>query len=199
MFIGAILLGIMIGIGLKDARLIRTAAEQEAPTRASDFQNVFNKRTDLYNASAPISLVRSNLTNRRSPFSRRSYSNRGNITARVERDIENSKATYNFERAKTLLGKIRSDIHEYWQIDSFPEFKKTMHIPKTEWETYKKKFEDLLIHPNSTKTFTIAFGGSSVTAGHDNYLAEAYPSVVRRQLQPVFALLGVKLQVCGAS
>lgn len=192
--IGAIMLGIMIGFGLKDAKLLKSAAALEEPIRASDFQNVFVKRADIFNASAPLKLRRANATRNRSPF-HSALPTRNNVTAKVEKNFGKAKATYNFERAKTLAAKIRGDIHEYWQIDDFPAFKKTMHIPKAEWETYKRKFEHLLTHPNSTKTFTIAFGGSSVTAGHDNFLNEAYPALVQRQLMPLFSLLGVRLQV----
>jgi hypothetical protein len=71
-----------------------------------------------------------------------------------------------------------------------------MHIPRAQWDTYKNKFDYLLTHPNSTKSFTIAFGGSSVTAGHDNFINEAYPALVRKQLTPIFKLLGVTLSVC---
>ena len=185
----------MIGFGLKDAKLIRSAAKMEAPTHASDYQNVFIKRSSS-NITAPLNLRRSNLT--RSKFlSRppRPFSRNRNVTAEVEKNLDQAKATYKFEQAKTLSSKLRGEIHQYWQIDAFPDFKKTMHIPKAQWETYKKKFDYLLTHPNSTKTFVIAFGGSSVTAGHDNFLTEAYPALVRQQLTPIFELLGVKLQV----
>lgn len=195
--IGAVILGIMIGLGLKDAKLIRSASKLEVPTRASDFQNVFVKRSSS-NITAPLKLKRANTTNNNMRFRGKSFGppvRKNNVTAAVEKNLDQAQATYKFEQAKALSSKLRGDIHDYWQVDAFPEFKKTMHIPKSEWETYKKKFEYLLTHPNSTKTFVIAFGGSSVTAGHDNYLNEAYPALVRTQLAPIFDLLGVRLQV----
>jgi hypothetical protein len=188
LLIGAVILGIIIGLGLKDAKLIRAAAAEEAPTRASDFQNIFVNRDISHssNMSDPLVLKKTNITRTKRLFGR-STSRRINTTK--------STSTYNFELAKTMANQLRVEIHQRWQIDAFPEFKKTMHIPKDEWETYKNKFEYLLDHPNSTKTFTIAFGGSSVTAGHDNFITEAYPSLVREQLTPIFRLLGVKLTV----
>lgn len=198
LIVGAVMMGIMIGLGLKDAKLIRTATLQETPTRSTDYQNVFVKPVDVYNTSAPLVLAKSNLTGGKGGFfPRRSSFGRRNATAKAEMNLDRAKATFGFEQARTLAAKLRGDIHEYWQIDSFPKFKNTMHIPKAQWETYKKKFEYLLSHPNSTKSFTIAFGGSSVTAGHDNFLAESYPSLVRQQLSPIFSLMGIKLQVCA--
>ena len=189
MFVGAIILGIMIGFGLKDAKLIRSASKLESPVHSSDLQNVFVKR-DVHNTSAPLLLKRQNVTRRKS--SRLSINN---ATSSALKNIAQSKQIYKFEQARSLSSKLRGEIHQYWQIDSFPKFKQTVHIPRAHWETYKRKFEYLVAHPNSTKTFKIAFGGSSVTAGHDNFLSEAYPALVKKQLTPIFELLGVKLEV----
>lgn len=182
------MLGIIIGLGLKDAKLVKSAVQLEAPTRADDYQNVFEKHSSV-NTTAPLKVA--NATSKR--FQR--WDTLRNTTGSVRDNLQHAKDTYKFHQAKTLSSDLRAKIHDYWQVDAFPEFKKTMHIPKEEWTTYKKKFEYLLAHPNSTKTFVIAFGGSSVTAGHDNFLEEAYPALVRKQLAPIFDLLGVKLQV----
>jgi hypothetical protein len=44
-------------------------------------------------------------------------------------------------------------------------------------------------------SFLAIFGGSSVTAGHDNYYNQSYPLVVRNHLTPIFDMLGVDLNV----
>jgi len=48
---------------------------------------------------------------------------------------------------------------------------------------------------NNQKEFLYIFGGSSVTAGHDNWFNESYPMVFQRRLQGTFDALGVPLHV----
>jgi hypothetical protein len=43
--------------------------------------------------------------------------------------------------------------------------------------------------------FSMIFGGSSVTAGYDNYPNQSYPSIVYDRLHPVFNSLGINLDV----
>lgn len=187
LLIGGTLLGLMIGLSIKDAHLIRVASKTEAPIHSNDFQNVFT-RLESNNITSPLILKKVNGTKLFKKSKR-------NVTAAVMKNQDKAEETYKFEQARTLSSKLRREIHEYWQVDTFPEFKKTMHIPRTQWETLTKKLQLQFLQPNKTKNFIIAFGGSSVTAGHDNYLAESYPSLVRKQLTPIFALLGIKLVV----
>ena len=44
-------------------------------------------------------------------------------------------------------------------------------------------------------TFKYVFHGTSVTAGHDNWFKDAYPSVVQRLLQPIYDAIEVNLDV----
>ena len=53
-------------------------------------------------------------------------------------------------------------------------------------------------HSNSSRSnrinaFLMVFGGSSVTAGHDNYFDQSWPMVFNRRMKKVFALLDIKL------
>ena len=48
---------------------------------------------------------------------------------------------------------------------------------------------------NEKPHFVYVFGGSSVTAGHDNYYNQSYPKVFEKRLRPVFDALGVDLAV----
>jgi len=81
-----------------------------------------------------------------------------------------------------------------------------MSIPKKSWEIQKLKFVRLLLERgggsgggsgSTPYQFVVGFSGSSVTAGHDNYFSEAYPSVFYEALRPVFSALpgGVNLTV----
>jgi len=45
------------------------------------------------------------------------------------------------------------------------------------------------------RTYTVAFAGTSVTAGHDNWFNESYPLVYERALGPVLAAGGASLHV----
>ena len=48
---------------------------------------------------------------------------------------------------------------------------------------------------NLNKEFLFVFGGSSVTAGHDNWFAQSYPMVFKRRVAGMFDALGVPLTV----
>lgn len=80
-------------------------------------------------------------------------------------------------------------IYNEWKVDSFPKFLDMMHIPSLSWDTQKYKFIQLLLEKKhgSASPYVLGFSGSSVTAGHDNYLNESFPYVVERRLAPVFA------------
>ena len=39
------------------------------------------------------------------------------------------------------------------------------------------------------------FGGSSVTAGHDNYFNQSYPMIFKKRMAPIFEALGIDLIV----
>ncbi len=114
----------------------------------------------------------------------------------------------------------KEKIWDDWNVTHYPNFLKLMDIPATSWRLQKLKLIQLLLDSlNQTRTepssFVIAFSGSSVTAGHgklkilycsfslffliytllDNFLSEAYPSVVTGNLSPVFKSLNISLVV----
>ena len=37
----------------------------------------------------------------------------------------------------------------------------------------------------------MVFGGSSVTAGHDNYFAQSYPMIVEKRMKDIFSALNI--------
>ena len=67
------------------------------------------------------------------------------------------------------------------------------NLPTTAWDIMKYKIAKKFVDGNSTILFI--FGGSSVTAGHDNYYNESYPSVFERRMQGVFRELNIDFQV----
>jgi len=100
-------------------------------------------------------------------------------------------------KARTQLSIEKARIYDYWDLRNYPLFLDTVHIPPVSWNTYKHKFIDLFMRNkmNNSSSFVVAFTGSSVTAGHDNFFNESYPMVVERNLVPIFNKLGIHLEV----
>ena len=61
------------------------------------------------------------------------------------------------------------------------------------WDIIKLKFAKKMVEGNST--FLMIFGGSSVTAGHDNYYNQSFPLIVQKRMGPILKLLGIELVV----
>ena len=63
------------------------------------------------------------------------------------------------------------------------------------WDILKLKFALKMLGESSEREFLMIFGGSSVTAGHDNYFHESYPMVFERRMKSAFEALQIKLIV----
>ena len=111
-----------------------------------------------------------------------------------------------YDAVHSAIVDAQSRIWTYWNVPTYPLFLGTMSIPKKSWEIQKLKFVRLLLERgggsgggsgSTPYQFVVGFSGSSVTAGHDNYFSEAYPSVFYEALRPVFSALpgGVNLTV----
>ena len=57
----------------------------------------------------------------------------------------------------------------------------------------KYKFAYKMVKKN--QKFLMIFGGSSVTAGHDNYFNQSYPMIVKKRMKPILEAVGVDMQV----
>ena len=66
------------------------------------------------------------------------------------------------------------------------------NIGSHSWDVIKYKFAKKILDGDK---YLMIFGGSSVTASHDNYYNQSYPAVVSRRLGPILQSLGVELQV----
>ena len=93
--------------------------------------------------------------------------------------------------AKETLNLIR---HRY-ELDGIgaPFFRTANNIGPLTWDVIKYKFAKKIVGKN--EKFLMVFGGSSVTAGHDNFYNQSYPFVVKRRLGPLLDYLGVELVV----
>ena len=67
------------------------------------------------------------------------------------------------------------------------------NIDKRSWNSLKYKFARKLLSEN--ETFVMVFGGTSVTAGHDNYFNQSYPMIVKKRLVPIMNTIGIRLVV----
>ena len=104
--------------------------------------------------------------------------------------------------AKTLLQDMLSLIRHRYELDGAGAmFMHTANnIGAHTWDVIKYKFARKIVdsqikQKQQPQRFLMVFGGSSVTAGHDNYYNQSYPFVVERRLQPVLQALGIALKV----
>eukprot|EP00607_Mallomonas_marina_P003036 CAMPEP_0182435244 /NCGR_PEP_ID=MMETSP1167-20130531/74670_1 /TAXON_ID=2988 /ORGANISM="Mallomonas Sp, Strain CCMP3275" /LENGTH=455 /DNA_ID=CAMNT_0024626085 /DNA_START=277 /DNA_END=1641 /DNA_ORIENTATION=- len=65
-----------------------------------------------------------------------------------------------------------------------------------DWDIIKYKYAKKIVDiPNGDQQFLMIFGGSSVTAGHDNLYNQSYPMIVKKRMTPIFESLGLKFLV----
>ena len=104
--------------------------------------------------------------------------------------------------AKTLLQDMLSLIRHRYELDGAGAmfFHTANNIGSHTWDVIKYKFARKIVdsqikQKTQPQQFLMVFGGSSVTAGHDNHYNQSYPFVVERRLQPVLRALGITLTV----
>lgn len=102
-----------------------------------------------------------------------------------------------YENAMLTINSIKQGIWDTWDVSNYPLFLSFMHIPSRSWEIQRNKFIKLILvdrhKPNST--FVVGFSGTSVTAGHDSYFAEAFPNVFYERMKPIMQALDIDFQV----
>ena len=113
-----------------------------------------------------------------------------------------ARATDDAARIKSALAKtqfIIQDIFETWNVEHFPAFLHTVAMPTKSYEAMQLKYERLilesLIHYPARMNFTIAFTGSSVTAGHDSPYNMSFPEVTGKLMKPAFDAMNVNLVI----
>eukprot|EP00602_Paraphysomonas_sp_CaronLab_P010572 CAMPEP_0185031500 /NCGR_PEP_ID=MMETSP1103-20130426/19009_1 /TAXON_ID=36769 /ORGANISM="Paraphysomonas bandaiensis, Strain Caron Lab Isolate" /LENGTH=548 /DNA_ID=CAMNT_0027567043 /DNA_START=103 /DNA_END=1749 /DNA_ORIENTATION=+ len=67
------------------------------------------------------------------------------------------------------------------------------NMRESDWDILKYKFATKILTPGSK--YKMIFGGSSVTAGHDNLYNQSYPLVFEKRLRSTFEKLGVEFEV----
>lgn len=97
------------------------------------------------------------------------------------------------EVARTAARQLR-DL--YGEEDADELFRSLHFIQSSSYIQNKMARAVMEAHSNSNHSrFVVSFSGTSVTAGHDNYLNQSYPMVFQRVAQPAFRAAGVDLVV----
>lgn len=87
-------------------------------------------------------------------------------------------------------------INDYWDTNNFPlVFSKFDSNSLSKNVLAAKMIDRILDDASQSPKFTFSFTGSSVTAGRDCMPNESYPSVIERSLSPIFASLGISLEI----
>lgn len=105
-------------------------------------------------------------------------------------------ANFDLLTAKQEVSKVLSLIyHRYEFNDTYgPNFTFTSsNMDRTTWDMLKYKLAYKTLEGN--QDYLMIFGGSSVTAGHDNFFNQSYPMTFQRRMKKVFELLGINLTV----
>ncbi len=106
-------------------------------------------------------------------------------------------STFDFSKGKRLLNEMGNLIYQRFEFnrsDTYQFFLEASNMPPYSWDIQKFKIAKKIVE-NKNSAYTMIFGGSSVTAGHDNYYAQSHPFVFERRIAPILEALGVKLVV----
>ena len=101
--------------------------------------------------------------------------------------INMAKPDINFTQASNELDELLSLLYNRYELGSSVggQFMHTTNnIAENTWDILKYKFAGKILTPNST--FLMIFGGSSVTAGHDNYYNQSFPYIFKKRMYPIF-------------
>ncbi len=119
-----------------------------------------------------------------------------------------------FQNMSLLINATKERIWNQWDVSNYPLFLNMMHVPSASWDLQTAKFVRLILEeieeeregegegqqqqqqqPANARRFIAGFSGSSVTAGHDSYIHEAYPSVFEAAMRPVLQAGGIHFEV----
>lgn len=125
----------------------------------------------------------------------------GSIQNTVHRELgetaskDKKKEKIELKEAIVLAQGVLNLIRHRYELDGAGAnlFRTANNIGPFTWDVIKYKFAKKIVGENPT--FVMVFGGSSVTAGHDNYYNQSYPFVVERRLGFILEALGVDLTV----
>ena len=117
--------------------------------------------------------------------------------------VEFGRGGYNvkdirFDKALGIVHEIIRNISTTWDIKNFPNFLQTCYMPERSWQLMVLKFKQKVAHSllaNSRENLIISFMGSSVTAGHDSQLVDAFPTLLENIIKPAFVPFNIQVIV----
>jgi hypothetical protein len=137
----------------------------------------------------------------------------GDVRLNEPLDFAYAINTAELDAALTNITNKMSEIHTYWRASEFPLVKSLADIPPSSWDIQVNKFVVMLLKQRRAEGSTAStterassallpnlghyvavFTGSSVTAGHDNYLEEIYSAVFHRNLDGPMSSLNIALE-----
>lgn len=106
--------------------------------------------------------------------------------------------TADLEKAKGLLQGLLDLIYNRYQLGDREgdHFYSNQNMNTNSWDIYKYRLaRKVLATTTEDRRYLMIFGGSSVTAGHDNRFESSYPLIAKKRLLPIFEALGLDLKV----
>jgi hypothetical protein len=106
------------------------------------------------------------------------------------------KLGFNVDDSIAAAQDVLSIIRYRYELNTtrgFNLFKTLENVGEDTWDLYKYKFAKKILDRNSE--FIMTFGGSSVTAGHDNKFSDSYPMIVSKRMTPLLASVGIDMKV----
>lgn len=101
------------------------------------------------------------------------------------------------ELAKELCQNVLSRIYRRYELHEngagYYFWRTASNIGTEIWDIMKYKIAKKALDGN--QTFLMIFGGSSVTAGHDSFYNQSYPSIFESRMSALFSALGIQLVV----
>jgi len=119
------------------------------------------------------------------------------ISEESTRNLEGASLTgVDFEKAKAIAKDVLSLIRNRYELGGpigSQFFLTANNMAASTWDLMKYKYAVKTLKKD--QSFLMIFGGSSVTAAHDNYYNQSYPAVVDHRMGPILKALGVELKV----
>jgi hypothetical protein len=100
------------------------------------------------------------------------------------------------QKALQLLDKTVNLIYQRFEFHNWHQYQfflGSSNMPSYGWDLIKYRVAKKVLQ--GAQSYVMIFGGSSVTAGHDNYYNQSYPFVYERRMKEAFAAMGIKLEV----
>lgn len=104
-----------------------------------------------------------------------------NVDLAIEETQKTLSLMYNRYELSTKLGEVFVLIQQ--------------NIIESDWNLIKYRFGEKILSEGEDSRFLMIFGGSSVTAGHDNGINVSFPLIVDKRMHAPLAAAGIDLQV----